>query len=100
VDRDRGQGKYIRLILKTVNNNAQKMINSASANLITIGRNFKNLLEDMQKKPSELVMNWKELESASEEPLPRRIANNYKRMYYFVQLLQFFTAPVEEEQPQ
>jgi hypothetical protein len=97
VDRDRGQGKYIRIILKTVNNNAQRMINSASTSFITIGRNFKSLLEDMQKKPAELIMNWKELESASEEPLAKRITDDYKRMYYFVQLLQFFTGPVEEE---
>lgn len=100
VDRDKGQGRYIRIILKAVNNNAQRMINTASANLITIGRNFKNLLEDMQKKPSEVIMNWKELEGASEEPLARRITNDYKRMYYFVQLMQFFTGPVEEEEPQ
>ena len=99
VDRDKGQGKYIRIILKTVNNNAQRIINSASSNLIVIGKNFKGLLDDMQKKPHELITNWKELESAAnfEEPLAKRIADDYKRMYYFVQLLQFFTGPIEEE---
>ncbi|GHV85863.1 hypothetical protein AGMMS50230_14710 [Spirochaetia bacterium] len=97
VDRDRGQGKYIRIILRTVNNQAQGMINTASAHLITIGRSFKSLLEDMQKKPAEIILNWRELESASEEPLAKRIADDYKKMYYFVQLLQFFTGPVEEE---
>ncbi|MDR1390157.1 MAG: DUF5312 family protein [Treponema sp.] len=97
VDRDKGQGKYIRIILGTVNNTAQRMINSASSSLITIGRNFKSLLEDMQKKPAELIMNWHELGSASEQPLSRRIAEDYKRMYYFVQLLQFYTGPVEEQ---
>jgi hypothetical protein len=97
VDRDKGQGKYIRLILKTVNNSAQGMINSAAANLITIGKNFKSLLEDMPKKPAELIMNWKELESSSEEPLAKRITDDYKRMYFFVQLLQFFAGAIEEE---
>jgi hypothetical protein len=97
VDRDKGQGKYIRIILRTVNNSAQEMINTASANLISIGRNFKNLLEDMQKKPAELIMNWKELESSSEEPLAKRITEDYKRMYFFVQLLQFYVGAVEEE---
>ena len=97
VDRDKGQGKYIRIILKTVNNAAQRMINTASTGLITMGRNFKSLLEDMQKKPAELVMNWRELESASEEPLAKRITEDYKRMYFFVQLLQFYTGPLEEE---
>ncbi|MDR2071898.1 MAG: DUF5312 family protein [Spirochaetaceae bacterium] len=97
VDRDKGQGKYIRIILKTVNNTAQRMINTASSNLIAIGRNFKTLLEDIQKKPPELIMNWRELESASEESLGKRITEDYKRIYYFVQLLQFFTGPVEDE---
>jgi hypothetical protein len=97
VDRDKGQGKYIRIILKTINNNAQRMINSASSAFIAIGKNFKNLIEDLPRKPSEIIMNWKELESASEEPLAKRLADDYKRMYYFVQLLQFFTGPVEEE---
>jgi hypothetical protein len=97
IDRDKGQGKYIRIILKTVNNNAQRMINAAANSFIIIGKNFKGLIEDMQKKPAELIMNWRELESASEEPLAKRITDDYKRMYYFVQLLQFFTGPVEEE---
>jgi len=98
VDRDKGQGKYIRIILKTVNNNAQRMINSAANAFITIGKNFKSLLEDIQRKPAEIIMNWKELESASEEPLTKRLTEDYKRMYYFVQLLQFFTGPLEEEE--
>ncbi|MDR0403434.1 MAG: DUF5312 domain-containing protein [Treponema sp.] len=97
VDRDRGQGKYIRIILKTVNNEAQRMINTAAQNLITIGRNLKTLLDDYQKKPAELVMNWKELESVSENPVAARIAGDYKQIYYFVQLLQFYAGPVEEE---
>ena len=99
VDRDKGQGKYIRIILKTVNNNAQRMINQASTSFITIGKTFKNLIEDLQRKPTEIIMNWKELESASEEPLTKRLTEDYKRMYYFVQLLQFFVGPVEEEEP-
>jgi Txe/YoeB family toxin of Txe-Axe toxin-antitoxin module len=97
VDRDKGQGKYIRIILKTVNNNAQRMINATSAAFIAIGKNFKRLLEDLQRKPAEIIMNWKELESASEEPIGKRLTDDYKRMYYFVQLLQFFTGPIEEE---
>ena len=73
------------------------MINSASTGFITIGRNFKSLIEDMQKKHAEIIMNWRELESASEAPLAKRITDDYKRMFYFVQLLQFYTGPIEEE---
>ncbi|MDR0586267.1 MAG: DUF5312 domain-containing protein [Treponema sp.] len=97
VDRDKGQGKYIRIILRTVNNDAQRMINTAAQNLIIIGRNLKTLLEDYQKKPAELIMNWKELESVSESPIVSRVTETYKRIYYFVQLLQFYSGPVEED---
>lgn len=103
VDRDKGQAKYIKSILKSVNNTAQRMINSATSNLIAIGRSFKALLEDLGKKPSELIMNWKELEQAaaatSELPLGKYVADEYKRMYYFVQLLQCFAGPVESDNP-
>jgi len=98
VDRDKGQAKYIRIILKDVNNNAQRMINGAAQDFISIGRNLKSLLEDYQKKPAELIMNWKELESASETPIPARITEDYKKIYYFVQLMQFYAGPVEEEE--
>jgi hypothetical protein len=73
------------------------MINTAAQNLIIIGRNLKTLLEDYQKKPAELIMNWKELESVSESPVVSRVTETYKRIYYFVQLLQFYAGPVEEE---
>lgn len=88
VDRDKGQGKYIRLILTAVNEEAQGMITKAAQALIMIGRNLKNVLEDLQKSPRELIMNWKELESASPEPLVQRITTIYKKMYCFIQILQ------------
>ncbi len=90
-DRDKGQAKYIRIIMQAANDEAQEMINNTAQGLIVIGKNFKQILEDYQKNPKELVMNWKELELASEEPLPQRITAVYKKIYYFVQLMQFFT---------
>jgi hypothetical protein len=93
-DRDKGQAKYIRIIMKTANDEAQEMINTTAQGLIMIGKNFKHILEDYQKNPKELIMNWKELESTSEDPLPQRIAAVYKKMYYFVQLMQFFTGSI------
>ncbi|MDR2553577.1 MAG: DUF5312 family protein [Treponema sp.] len=99
VDRDKGQGKYIRIILNTVNGNAQRMINTAMANCVIIGKHFKSLLEDIPKTPPGIIMNWRELENVSEEPLAKRITRDYKRMYYFVQLMQFFASPAEETPP-
>jgi hypothetical protein len=98
VDRDKSQAKYIRLILKTVNEEARNMINKAAQDLITIGKNFKAALEDHPKSPPELIINWKELEASSESPITQRITEVYKKMYYFVQLLQCFVSSSEEEE--
>lgn len=89
-DRDKDQVKYVRILLKGVNDEAQKMINTSAQALIAIGKNLKNILEDYQKSPHELLINWKEIEAASEQPINERITEIYKKIYYFVQLMQFF----------
>jgi hypothetical protein len=96
VDRDRGQAKYIRLILTTVNEEAEAMIKKAAQALISVGRNFKGLLDDYHKMPHELIVNWKELELSSEIPLTQRITASYKKIYYFVQILQLLTLAQSE----
>jgi hypothetical protein len=97
VDRDKGQGKYIRLILNSVNEEAQGMITKTGQALIMIGRNLKIVLEDLQKSPRELIMNWKELESASPEPMAQRITTIYKKMYCFIQILQLLGRNEDKE---
>jgi hypothetical protein len=94
-DRDKSQARYVTLILGTVNEKAQAMINSAAQSLIAVGRNLKNLLDDYQKPTKELLMNWKELESASETPLGQQIADTYKKIYYFIQLMQILSKAPE-----
>jgi transcription elongation GreA/GreB family factor len=96
-DRDKGQAKYVRIILNTVNNDAQRLVNAAAANLVTIGKNLKTLLEDHRQVPSVLVSNWNELEAAAGTSLNARVTADLKKMHHFIQLLQFFAAPVTGE---
>jgi len=91
VDRDKEQVKYLRILLKGINDDAQKMISISAQALISIGKNLKNVLEDYQKTPHELIINWKEIEFATEQPIDERITAIYKKIYYFVQLMQFFS---------
>ncbi|MDR1178101.1 MAG: DUF5312 domain-containing protein, partial [Spirochaetaceae bacterium] len=79
VDRDKGQAKYVRIILKAVNEEACQMITKAAQALIVVGKHLKSALEDFQKNPHELIINWKELEASSGEPLGKRIAGIYKK---------------------
>ena len=97
VDRDKSQGRYINSIINTINEEALNMLNQAVPNLIVVGKHFKMLLDDYDKKPFELIMNWKELASVSKNPINQRIATAYKKINYFVQLMLLETKPLEEE---
>jgi hypothetical protein len=44
-------------------------------------------LDNYQKPSRELVLNWKELEGVSEAPLAQRIADTYKKICCFIQLM-------------
>jgi hypothetical protein len=87
-DRDKSQARYVTLILKSVNEEAQGLIVAAAQSLIGVGKNLKSLIDDYQKPVKDLVMNWKELEGASEAPLAQRMADTYKKIYCFIQMLQ------------
>jgi hypothetical protein len=92
VDRDKSQARYINSIIGNLNEEAQEIITTAAQALIIVGKHLKNLLDDFQKSPHELIMNWKELGSASRMPIGQRIAEAYKKINYFIQLMQFFSS--------
>jgi hypothetical protein len=72
------------------------MINDAVQSLIVVGKHLKMLMDDFEKKPSELIINWKELSSVSKNPLIQRISAVYKKINYFVQLMILETKQPEE----
>ena len=72
------------------------MINRTVPSLIIVGKHLKMLMDDSQKKPFELIMNWKELNLASKAPLVQRISAAYKKINYFVQLMILETKPAQE----
>jgi hypothetical protein len=90
-DRDKEQVKYLRNMLKDVNERAVAFVTKAGVNLIAMGRNFKTLIEDGNRPHHELIVNWRELESASARPLKEALVDTYKKIYYIVQLLQYFS---------
>jgi hypothetical protein len=96
-EHNKGSAKYVRVILNTVNDEAKEIINTAAQALILIGKNLKGVIDDYQKSPHELIINWKELESSSEASLIQRITLNYKRIYFLVQILQLLMQSGQEE---
>ncbi|MDR0322017.1 MAG: DUF5312 family protein [Treponema sp.] len=91
VDRDQTQVRYINSIVGKVNGEALEIINEAAQALIIIGKNLKNLIEDVQKKHPELLVNWREVNLASKEPMTQRMIDTFKKINYFIQLMRLCT---------
>ena len=95
IDRDKSQARYINSIVGEINAEAGDMIKRAMPSLIVVGKHFKMLMDDIEKKPPELIINWKELASVSRVPISQRIAAAYKKINHFVQLMTLETQPIE-----
>jgi len=91
IDRDPTQTRYVNSIVNKVNTEALDIINDAAQALIVIGKQLKSLIEDIQKKHPELLINWREVNLASKEPMPQRMVNDFKKINYFVQLMHLCT---------
>jgi len=89
-DRDKNSITILRTQLKETNDEVLNMITVAAQNLIIMGKSLKSVLEDKDKKDHEMIINWKEIENATELELKDEIARVYKKIYHFVQLMQFF----------
>ncbi len=88
VDRDPASTKLLRTQLDEVNGAAQTMINEAAQNLIVIAKDLRSILEDYDRTTHDLLLNWKEIEAMTEQPIKQRIVSVYKKIYYLVQLMQ------------
>ncbi|MCG8480312.1 MAG: hypothetical protein MI724_14550, partial [Spirochaetales bacterium] len=59
-------------------------------NLIIIGKNLKSLIEDVDRKEHQMIINWKELDLMIEDSLKDRMSAMYRQIYHLVQLLQVY----------
>jgi hypothetical protein len=78
----------LRQLLKDVNASAKDLIWRAARGLVELGKVLKTIREDCGKDPSELLFNWKELDSATDNSIKKRITEVYKKIYLFIQLIQ------------
>jgi hypothetical protein len=88
VERDPATAQALRQQLQEVNEQALHLIKSAAGSLIEIGKILKLLIDDVGRERPELILNWRDLEGWTEEPLKESIVAIYKRIYFFVQLMQ------------
>jgi len=89
-DRNRDAANIIRTTLKDSNEFAKLEIVKCSKALISYAKSVKSLLEDYQKPHPELLMNWKELERFSDQPMAKLGVEIYKKIYLIASLMQNF----------
>jgi len=89
-DRDRNALDSMRNVLKGINSGASSILNDSIQNLLAIGKNLKRCIDDYRSPKHELLVNWKEIETMSEEPLGNEMSEIYKKIYYFLQLMQYY----------
>jgi len=87
-DRDKAALKILREVIKEINDTALEMIQKSAKYLVVMGKNFKIVLEDQGKSVRELLLNWKEIEAVSDGKIKAKVIDAYKKIYYFIQLLQ------------
>jgi hypothetical protein len=90
-ERDVNATNLMSQLLNDVNSRALELINGAGTHMIVVGKNIKSCMEDQAKPKHDLLFNWKALENSSEKDLRTWMSEVYKMIYYFIQLLQFFT---------
>jgi hypothetical protein len=91
IDRDPTQARYVNSIISNSNDIAVDIINDVAQELIVVGKHLKNLIEDVEKKHPELLINWREINLASKEPIHQRMIGSFKKINFFVQLMQLCT---------
>ncbi len=89
-DKDKNSVTILRRLLGEVNDSILRMLTETAQNLVVMGRSLKTILEDYGKNDAEMIINWKELQSSTDVDLKTEISSIYKKIYYFVQLMQFF----------
>jgi hypothetical protein len=95
VAREKSQTKFITSNLETINDNAKQILNDAIFNLSVLQDGFRDILDDYRKNPSLIILNWRDLEPFSDEPLEARIVKINNKLYNILQLLRVFATTKE-----
>jgi hypothetical protein len=89
-DKDKSQARILRQMLKEINDHAKKILFDSAQGLIGLAKNVKQVLDDYSRQPPELIINWKEIDTYSDNTVKERLTDVYRKIYYFIKLLQFY----------
>ncbi len=90
-DKDRQRAYMARRLMNKVNEPARDLLLRSCQHCVTIGKLLKSVVDDVSRggKP-QLVINWSELLSHGQRNLRGELVAQYKKLYYFVQLLKLY----------
>ncbi len=89
-DKDKGMVRVLKQRLSEVNSEALRIAKESAQYLVSLAKYIKALLDDHKKKPAEMILNWREIEAASERSIDASLSSIYKQIYYFSQLIQYY----------
>lgn len=95
-ERDSSSKNIINRLIGDANEAAYTFIMESLRCIVTIGKIIKPLVEDCTKNKPELVSNWKELQSYTDEPIKEMSINLYKKIYLFTSLEKSCIVPLEQ----
>jgi hypothetical protein len=89
-DKDRQRAYMARRLMNKVNEQARDLLLRSCQHCVTIGKMLKNVVDDVSRGKPQLVLNWNELVSRGQRSLREQLIAQYKKLYYFVQLLKLY----------
>ncbi|MDR2808745.1 MAG: DUF5312 domain-containing protein [Spirochaetaceae bacterium] len=94
-ERDKSQAKYVKMLVKDINAEAENIVSGALWSLVIIGKHLKGIIDDYNKNPHELIINWRELEMVADISVLPRLVDSYKKFFTFVQMMQILNKPTD-----
>lgn len=95
-ERDPEAKKILQSVLRDINSEAHKILRTAIKDLITLAKTTKNLIEDMDKKKPEMLINWAEISHYAEPPIKEQGLSVYKHIFHFISLMKYYLGNSEQ----
>jgi hypothetical protein len=89
-DKDRQRAYMARRLMNKVNEQARDLLLRSCQHCVTIGKLLKNVVDDVARGKPQLVLNWSELVARGQRNLRELLIAQYKKLYFFVQLLKLY----------
>ncbi|TFG60305.1 MAG: hypothetical protein E4H36_12305 [Spirochaetales bacterium] len=89
-DKDPNSFSVLKKLIGEINDKALRLVRDSGQILVGLAKNIKSLLDEYNRHGKETVVNWKELETAADNKISEKLSAVYKKIYYFIQLIQLF----------